>query len=476
MGPVTIEELKKVPALSDVPDEHLQWILERSEYHEFKDGDLLFKTGDITEHLWIILEGSANFYMDVNGKLVFYLSFGNDERTGGVTGLLPYSRMKGTPGCAYVSEKLRTINLHKDYFPELERLNPAFIQRLIGYMTDRARMFATMQLQQEKVSALGKLSAGIAHELNNPASAISRIADDLSNRTVKNFELTGKLLKHNISSTHIHTIREQVKKAQTKATAKLSALHRIEKEDELRDWMENHIPVDCAPAAEVFLESGFMIEDLEEIKRNVGTEPLTDVLQWLENILNTERLIKDLGDASGRISSLVSAIKSHVHMDRTNDVQTTNINEDINNTLTLLGHKIRDKNIAVVKKYDDNMVVAEAFVGELNQVWTNIIDNAIYALPQNGELIISTCADDKNVNAKFVDNGCGIPQNIITRIFDPFFTTKKVGDGTGIGLDLVNRIIKKHNGTIKVSSVPGKTEFSICIPIKHIKTEQPAIS
>jgi signal transduction histidine kinase len=476
MRPVTIEDLKKVPAMSDVPDEHLQWILERSEYAEFKEGDLLFKTGDTVEHLWIILEGSANFYMDINGKLVFYLSFGNDERTGGVTGLLPYSRMKGAPGTSYASEHLRVLSLHKKYFSELEHLNPDFIQRLIGYMTDRARTFATLQLQQEKVSALGKLSAGIAHELNNPASAISRISDELHKRTTRNFELTEKLLQHNISSAHIHTIREQVKKAQAKTEIKLSALQRIEKEDEIRDWMEHHTSSDCAPAAEVFLESGFLPEDLEEIKQTVGAKPLPDVLQWLENFLNTEQIIKDLADAAGRISNLVSAIKSHVHMDRTNDVQTTNINEDINNTLTLLGHKIRDKNITVVKKYDDDMVVAEAYVGELNQVWTNIIDNAIYALPQNGELIISTCADDKNVNAKIVDNGSGIPQNIISRIFDPFFTTKKVGDGTGIGLDLVNRIIKKHNGTIKVNSVPGKTEFSICIPIKYVKTEQPAIA
>lgn len=156
-------------------------------------------------------------------------------------------------------------------------------------------------------------------------------------------------------------------------------------------------------------------------------------------------------------------------MDQTNDLQPTDIHRDIDNTLTLLGYKLREKNITIKKTYCDDLPLVPAYVGELNQVWTNIIDNAIYAMPKNGELIIETSCDPKNARIKIIDNGGGIPQEIISRIFDPFFTTKKTGEGTGIGLDLVNRVIKHHNGDIKVNSRPGRTEFAICIPVAEIK-------
>lgn len=154
-------------------------------------------------------------------------------------------------------------------------------------------------------------------------------------------------------------------------------------------------------------------------------------------------------------------------MDRTNDLQPTNIHKDLENTLTLLGFKLREKNIEVIKKFWPGMPEIPAYVGELNQVWTNLIDNAIFALQKNGTITIETSLDSKNLTVNIIDNGPGIPKEIQSRIFDPFFTTKKVGEGTGIGLDIVNRIVKGHEGAIKVSSEPGRTEFSVCIPIVH---------
>ena len=204
------------------------------------------------------------------------------------------------------------------------------------------------------------------------------------------------------------------------------------------------------------------------LRKNIRKDALSAMLSWLENLLSSEKLLKDLNDASCRISNLVGAIKSHVHMDRTHDVQKTRIHQDLENTLTLLGFKIREKNLVLTKKFSNNLPEVDAYIGELNQVWTNLIDNAIFALPKGGEICIETSFDTKNVTVKIVDNGPGIPKEIISRIFDPFFTTKKMGEGTGIGLDLANRIIKKHYGEIKVNSVPGRTEFSICIPIVYV--------
>lgn len=465
-----IEELKTVIGLSELPEEHLQWIADHSDYVEFEDGEVIVRTGEAADFMMMIVEGVVSFYMDKGGTLVHYFDFANDNITGGVTGLLPYSRMKISPGTSYAVGKLRGFRMHRDMFPELERLNPAFIQRLIGYMTERARAFATTQLQHEKVSALGKLAAGIAHELNNPASAINRISAELTKRLKENYSLTEKLLQHDISPGHLQNIHSMVEQKEEELTGKkkLSPMQRIQKEDEMNDWLQDN-GLDNNVAGEAFVEAGFTAEDLGTIRNDAGKESFTDVLLWIENLLSSQRVIKDLEEASTRISHLVGAIKSHVHMDQTNDLQPTDIHNDIENTLTLLGYKLREKNITVKKIFCDNLPHVPAYVGELNQVWTNIIDNAIYALPKDGELRIETTCDDKNARIKIIDNGSGIPQEIISRIFDPFFTTKKQGDGTGIGLDLVNRVIKHHNGDIKVNSKPGHTEFAICIPVAETK-------
>ena len=465
MQPITIDELKKVLALNGLPDEHLHWIMDHSEPFEYEEGDIVAKTGEPAEWMFFLPEGKIDYYMNVNGKLVYYLTFTNDPETGGVTGLLPYSRMKVYSGNSIVVERIRGLKMHKKYFQELEKLNPDFIQKLIGYMTERARFFATSQMQREKVSALGNLAAGIAHELNNPASAITRISYELANRLFLNIELTEKMIRQNIDADHIKYLRDKIESKDNSSKKKLSASQRIDKEDELMNWLEEkHLPAD-QQVVDTFTDVGFSGEDLEMLAGNVPNEDLVQILLWIENLLSSQRIIKDLGEASTRISNLVGAIKSHVHMDRTNEKQPTNIHKDIENTLTLLGYKLREKNISVKKSFCDDLAEVHAYVGELNQVWTNIIDNAIYAMNQGGELIIESTCDKKDVNVKIIDNGVGIPAEIISRVFDPFFTTKKVGEGTGIGLDLVQRIIKHHNGDIKVHSKPGRTEFLICIPI-----------
>jgi signal transduction histidine kinase len=469
MQDVTIEELKKAIALSDLPDEHLQWIIDHSEVIEYKDGDIVVKTGETTEWMFFIIVGRVDFYMNVNGRLVYYHNFSNDAESGGVSGLLPYSRMKESPGDSIVVGNLRGVRLHKKFFKELEQLNPEFIQRLIGYMTERARFFATTQMQREKVSALGNLAAGIAHELNNPASAINRISYELTNRLFLNIELTEKMLRQNINANNIQVLRKRIETKDSQPRQKLSALQKMNNEDELMLWLETKgLPVD-QQVVETFTEAGFSREELESLSNNIPKEDIAQIMLWIENLLSSQRIIKDLAEASNRISNLVGAIKSHVHMDRTNEKQLTDIHNDIENTLTLLGHKLREKNIKVNKSFYPDLLNVPAYVGELNQVWTNIIDNAIYALAAGGELTIETTCDTKNVNVNIIDNGSGIPSEILSRIFDPFFTTKKVGDGTGIGLDLVNRIIKHHNAEIKVYSKPGRTEFHISLPLYQEK-------
>jgi len=465
MQEATIEELRKVICLRDLPQEHLQWILDRGEVSEYNDGDLIIKTGNPVDELILALEGKSQFYMNVNGKLVYYFTFENDVQTGGAGGLLPYSRMQTSPGNNYAVGKVRLLRLHKKYFRDLEQLNPEFIQRLIGYMTERARHFATQKLQQEKVNALGQLSAGIAHELNNPAAAINRISSELVSRLMQNYDLTERLLGDHIKPEFIRSVRlmAEEKKDVIMQNGLLTASQRILREDEINSWLEQYNVTDTK-IAETFTDTGITIADLEKVRNDVTKEALPDVLQWLENRLSAQRILKDLDDASSRISNLVGAIKSHVHMDRTSDMQPTNIHKDIENTLTLLGYKLREKNITVKKNFCSDLRDVPAYVGELNQVWTNLLDNAIYAVSKNGEINIETRCNQNEVTVKIIDSGPGIPADIQSRIFDPFFTTKKVGEGTGIGLDTVMRIIKRHNAEIKVTSVPGRTVFTVCIP------------
>ncbi len=468
---ITIDELKKNIALHDLPDEQLEWILAHSETKEYDDGDVMIETGEPIDDMYFILEGKTNFYMNVNGQLVYYHTVENNDLTGGVTGVLPYSRLKSSPGNSYAVGKMRALKLHKKYFQELEQLNPDFIQRLIGYMTERARVFATTQMQQEKVSALGKLAAGIAHEMNNPAAAINRISAELDKKLKQNFELTEELLKYNITPGLIHNIRELAvnKEKNRSSKTKLTPLQRIQTEDELNDWLSENGLNSKNEIAETLAEADFSPGDLEKIISDVPDDALQNILDWFENLLSSELLIKDLENASDRITTLVTAIKSHVRMDRSGDLHSTNVHEDLENTLILLGYKIRDKNIRVQKIFCDDMTEVEAYIGELNQVWTNIIDNAVYAVPQNGELAIETECNKNDITVRITDNGPGIPKEILSRIFDPFFTTKKVGEGTGIGLDIAKNVISRHNGDIEVNSVPGKTVFKIRIPVSQHK-------
>lgn len=466
MIPITENDLRNVTAFKNLPEDQLRWVLDRSTYEEYDDGGLVARFGEIADNMWVLLEGKVAFYMNLGGRQVYFFTFENDDVTGGVGGLMPYSRMKTIPGYAYAVGSTRLLRLRKDHFPDLEKMNPEFVQKLIGYMTERAKAFATTKLNHEKVSALGNLAAGIAHELNNPAAAINGISKELSKRLSRNYELTMDLLNCGLTEDKMQLIKKVVTEKEGKliSTPGRSALRKMHEQDELEDWLGS-CGVKDRQVAETFSEFGFSVNDFESLRNILGSNVFCGVIPWLENLISSGRIISDLSDASGRISKLVTSIKSHVQMDRSNEREITDIHNDIENTLTLLGFKLREKKIEIRRSFFSDLPKIEAYVGELNQVWTNIIDNAIYAVEKEGRLNIQTGYDGKNVYVNFVDNGRGIPEEIKSRIFEPFFTTKKTGEGTGIGLDLVNRIITRHNGRIIVNSEPGRTEFTICLPV-----------
>jgi signal transduction histidine kinase len=238
-------------------------------------------------------------------------------------------------------------------------------------------------------------------------------------------------------------------------------------EDDMADWMDGHNIENSMEIAENFVDYGFNQTDLEAFESALHPEFLSPLFNWINNSLVTEKMVTDIEDASKRIGDLVGSVKTFTHMDQGSDKQYADIHTGILNTLTMLQYKSRKANIDIVETFDTGLPPVKAMIGELNQVWTNLIDNAIDAMEVNGTgiLEIKTEKDREFVQVSIIDNGPGIPDNIRTRIFDPFFTTKDIGKGTGLGLDVVTRIVKQHKGSIKVNSVPGRTAFVVCFPI-----------
>jgi signal transduction histidine kinase len=218
--------------------------------------------------------------------------------------------------------------------------------------------------------------------------------------------------------------------------------------------------------AETLVESGLRMEELDEIHSGVDATRFSTLMRWLCNILLSSRVIHEVGEASSRISALVGAIKSHVYMDRARARQPVAVHQGISDTLTILNYKLKTKDIIVERSFAEGLPEISGYGGELNQVWTNLIDNAIDAMDQEGRLQVSTCREGEAIQVTITDNGKGIPSEIMGQIFDPFFTTKRQGEGTGIGLDIVKQIVDHHHGEVRVNSVPGKTQFHVVLPLQ----------
>jgi signal transduction histidine kinase len=337
-------------------------------------------------------------------------------------------------------------------------------------MTSRVREFTQLQQQNEKMMALGKLSAGLAHELNNPAAAIVRSSESLKNH----LQLLPRTFKDVIA---IRMTDEQVDAVNNrlferlrnfdKTGNSLSLMERASCEDDLTDWFDDHGIENALEIAENFVEFGFNEEDFDFFVEHIPEKDLQPVIQWINNNLVTEKMVTDIHDAAERIGKLVASVKNFTHMDRSPDKQLADLHSGIRNTLTMLNHKIKKANIQYHEEFDTNIPQVKILVSELNQVWTNLIDNALDAMEktENPTLTIKSRAENGFIKVDIIDNGPGVPQDIQSKIFDPFFTTKEMGKGTGLGLDVVNRIVAQHNGKITLNSAPGKTDFEVCIPI-----------
>ncbi|HYV97245.1 MAG TPA: HAMP domain-containing sensor histidine kinase, partial [Gemmatimonadaceae bacterium] len=335
---------------------------------------------------------------------------------------------------------------------------------LVHAMIDRARSFTSSDLRDEKLISLGKLASGIAHELNNPASAVLRSA-----KTLVSSLTTADESAHRISAAHltdeqleaIEAIRAQC--SDMRQTGTFSVMMRADREDEIASWMLDHgVGDDCAGA---LAETTVTLESLEALAAAVPENVLSDALAWIASGCTVRTLTNEIQTAATRMHQLVAAVKGFSYMDHAPLAEPVDVRSGITDTLTLLDSKIRAKEIEVSLELPPDLPCAHGVGAELNQVWMNLIDNALDAAPDKGRVSVDASLQLDRIVVRVIDNGPGIPADIQGRIFDPFFTTKGVGKGTGLGLDIVRRLLKQHEADIALDSRPGRTEFQVRIPV-----------
>ena len=461
-----LEILQQADALHEVPANELQWLIDQGELVRFAEGDFMFSRGNETNHLQIVISGRINIFFDQKGQRRNITTLGQ----GSITGVLPYSRMKAAGGFGQATEESYVLLLHKDHFRTMICEQFGLAEALVHVMTTRVREFTKQAQQNEKLLSLGKLSAGLAHELNNPASAIVRGALALKNNLKSSPEQFKVVTSIRMEENQIDTINEILfSKVANNPNCDLSLMDRTDLEDEIMDWLEDRDIEDADLLAVNLVENGWTIEDLETVDANLPREFYAPVFRWIDNVMTTEKLVQEIDDSAQRISDLVKSVKSYTHMDRGADKEWFDLRTGLRSTLTMLNHKLKGKKIEVVENFEADLPEIKAHPGELNQVWTNLIDNAVDAMESGGKLELHAYRDREFVRIDVLDNGSGISQEVLSQIFDPFFTTKEMGKGTGLGLDIVKRIITNHRGDIKVESQPGDTRFKLCFPIELVE-------
>jgi signal transduction histidine kinase len=451
------EELRTVPEFADLPADGLEWLASQMTAIELQPGEVAVQAGEPANRMVVLLEGEIRSQFSTPEMPAWFV------RAPGVTGMLPYSRMKTFPATTRAVVHTRAAYLPVDRFSEmLERL-PMLQQRLVGVLTDRVRRVAQMQVQTEKLAALGKLSAGLAHELNNPAAAAQRTVGTLREAFQTFREAAARLNSHELSAAQRAAIPALEKELAQRAAAPLDSLDRSDCEDRVTAGLERHGVERAWELAPILVNAGCDVKWLDVIAEQFPKEALTDLLARIAGSVVIGGLMDEIEHSTTRITELVRAIKEYTYMDQA-PVQEVDIHHALENTLIILRYRLKH-GVEVKLDFDRSLPRVCAHGSELNQVWTNLIDNAIDAMNGKGELRIRTARELERVLVEIADNGPGIPSEIRDHIFEPFFTTKGVGNGTGLGLDTARRIVGEHGGEISVESVPGSTRFQVRLPI-----------
>jgi signal transduction histidine kinase len=456
-------ELLRVPAFADLPDDQIAWFISNSEELRLKAGDTYFLQGAPADAMFVVLEGNLQARGELAGETVVF-----SIESGAVTGVLPFSRMRQFSVGTRALTDSRVLRFPASLFPDLIRKMPELTQRLVGLMSDRIRETTRREQQQDRLASLGKLSAGLAHELNNPASAAKRAASQLRGVLKRIRDASHELGKRDLTAAQKSEIEKMEASFVQSDETPLDALTTSDLEQQIDSLLRSHGQNDLWQLAADLARKNVRPDGLESLFAILDADTARAALVRIAASVEVAALLDEIESGTSRISDLVRAIKEYTYMDQT-PVQNVDLVKSLETTLTILNHKLK-RGVVVHRDYERIPLVVNSFGSELNQVWTNLIDNAIDAMGGNGELRVRTYREDSFVVVEITDNGPGIPPAVQPHIFEPFFTTKGVGEGTGLGLDTVQRIVKKHMGNIQVSSKPGDTRFQVWLPLAEVVT------
>ncbi len=457
------DELSRIPVFESIAPEGLEWFASNLSVRKFDKGEVLVREGDQARELIIILEG------EFVGRVEEGPSDGREYtvHAGQVTGMLPYSRLTNYPLTMRAVTPARAAQFPASRFDEMLERVPALSGKLVNVLADRVRDTTRSDEQREKMAALGKLSAGLAHELNNPSAAAVRAAQNLK-------DAVAALRRANLELDQLPLTGEQrMFMAQLECESpssdgnapQVDTLERSDLEEQIARWLEQrHVDLAWELAAGL-ADAGCDLDTLNLVARRFDSGTLPSVITRVTASFTISRLTSEIEHSTARISELVQSIKEYSYMDQAPD-QEIDLHTGIENTLVMLRYRLKH-GVTVMREYDRTVPRICAHGSELNQVWTNLIGNAVDAMDGKGTLRIRTACEFDRVLVEIADDGPGIPQEIQGRIFDPFFTTKGVGEGSGLGLDIANRIVQKHRGEIRFESEPGNTRFRVRLPFAN---------
>ena len=456
-----VERLTRHRTLGSAPRAELEWLVTQGEYRQYPANHVAVRRAEgRPPGMIILLSGHASITVDRGaGRHKAIEWYGGD-----VMGLLPYSRMGAPPGDSVTEEPSEALVILGKHFPEMIRQCNEVTSTLVHIMIDRARQFTSSDLNDEKMVSLGKLAAGLAHELNNPASAVTRSAKQLTERLIAADAAARRLGAARLTSEQTAALETARAICLARHSAAVhSPIQQFDRENEITDWLLEHAADDST--AEQLAETAVTVDALDNLAAVLDGETLDQALRWIATGCSVRGLGMEIEQAASRIFDLVSAVKGFTYMDQAKTPQPVDVCEGLRNTLAVLASKARSKSVGLAIESDKNIPRIDGFGGELNQVWANLIDNAIDAVATSGLIKVTATHENDTVVVRIIDDGPGIPPEIRDRVFDPFFTTKPVGAGTGLGLDIARRLVRRNGGEIDIESSPGRTAVIVTLPV-----------
>jgi len=462
-----VAALKKVSHLHGLTEQQFQWLgLHGAQRHDAA-GTILFHEGEPASKMTIMLKGEIHVRRERGASDALFIG-----RSGQITGLLPFSRMKGYGGVGYAATEIWAVEYDRALFPEMLEAIPAMGQICVGILLDRVREVTRMEQQTEKLVALGKLAANLAHELNNPASAAQRAAGGLLDELRVYGREKYKLGALCMDQQQLDRVRQwqdsvaAVAKPRRQDGPDLAGHDLSGQEDRISSWLTRHGVENPWQIAPELAEAGISAEHLEPLGELLDPKATGVVLSQFASTLRAQRMTEAMIDSTARIFDLIKAIKDYSYMDQA-PIQEIDIPKGLESTLSMLQSRLQ--HVEVVRDYEDCLPCISAYGSELNQVWTALIENALDSIHDNGRIELKAKVSGDLLLVEVWDNGPGIAKENLDRIFEPFFTTKPPGKGLGLGLDMVMRIVRKHRGYVQAHSAPGATCFQVRLPLQQLQ-------